>query len=64
MKNINLNLGGLIGALICGGIVAIVVFSDIDQANKNGSTRMIIPALLGGAFAGNYLWEWAVKKRK
>jgi hypothetical protein len=63
VKNIDLNPGGLIGALACGGITAAVVFSSIDAADTGrGPYKFIIFALIGGAFAGNFLWGLVFKK--
>ncbi len=63
MKNINLNAGGVIGSLACGGIAAVVVFSNVDPADTGrGPYRLIILALIGGAFAGNFLWGLVFKR--
>lgn len=63
MKNIDLNAGGLIGALACGGITAAVVFATVNPANAGrASAKFIIVALVGGAFAGNFLWGLVFKK--
>jgi hypothetical protein len=65
MKNIDLNIGGLIGALACGGIAAAIVFSTLDTANSGrGPYKLVIFALIGGAFAGNFLWGLIFKKPK
>lgn len=65
MKNIDLNAGGLIGALACGGI-ATAVIALVDPANPakggRGPATVIVLALVGGAFAGNFLWELVFKK--
>jgi hypothetical protein len=56
MKNIDLNPGGLIGGLLCGGIAAAIIFSN-DDANKAGrSAKLAILALIVGATVGNFLW--------
>ena len=57
MKNINLNAVGLIGALVCGGIAAGIVFLTFDIAQSGRPVRWVILALIGGALAGNFLWE-------
>jgi hypothetical protein len=65
MKNIDLNIGGLIGALACGGIAAAIVFSTLDTTNRDrGPYKLIIFALIGGALAGNFLWGLIFKKPK
>jgi len=64
MKNMNLNPGGLIGALIGGGIVAYFVFRNIDiNTAGRGSYRAPMFGLIGGAFAGNFVWGKLFKKR-
>ena len=63
MNNIDLNIGGLIGALVCGGIAAAIVFSTLETTNSGrGPFKLIIFALIGGAFAGNFLWRLVFKK--
>jgi hypothetical protein len=64
MKNINLNPGGLIGALACAGIYAAIVFSSVDIM-KTGfwPFELTVVALIGGAFAGNFLWGLVFKPR-
>lgn len=63
MKNIDLNVGGVIGALACGGIAAVVVFSTFDAMNSGGGPyKLVILALIGGAFAGNFLWGLVFKR--
>lgn len=65
MKNFDLNIGGVIGALACGGIAAAVVFSTLDTTTSGrGPYKLIILALVGGAFAGNFLWGLVFKKPK
>lgn len=59
----DLNIGGLIGALACGGVAAAIVFSTHDTADSGrGPYKLIIAALIGGAFAGNFLWGLVSKK--
>jgi hypothetical protein len=59
----DLNAGGLIGALVCGGVAGAVVFSTVDLSETNrGPYRLILLALIAGAFAGNFLWGLAFKK--
>ena len=63
MKNIELNLGGLIGALLGGGIAAAVIFSQVDASTAGrGDFKAPIIALIAGAFAGNFLWDKIFKK--
>lgn len=64
MKNVNLNLGGLIGALIGGGLVAYFAFRNIDiNTAGRGVYRAPIIGLVGGAFAGNFLWKKLISGR-
>jgi len=65
IMNINLNVGGLIGALACGGLVGAIVFSSLDRTSVDrGPYWVIIVALIGGAFAGNSFWSRVFKKRR
>lgn len=57
MKNINLNAGGLIGALACGAIAAAIVFLTVDMQKDGRPAKLVILAVIGGAFVGNFLWE-------
>lgn len=63
MNNININPGGFIGAIVCGGIAAALIFSLVDVANSRRSPfKLIIFAIIGGAVGGNYLWGNLFKK--
>ncbi len=63
MGNVNLNPGGLIGALVCGGIAAAVVFTTVDlNSAGRGVYKLPILALIGGAVGGNLLWAAVFKK--
>jgi hypothetical protein len=65
MNNIELNVGGVIGALGCGGVAAAVVFSTVDPATSGrGPFKFCILALIAGAFVGNWLWGLLFKKSK
>ena len=65
MKNIDLNPGGLIGALACAGVYAAIVFSSVDiAASGPRPIKLITLPLIGGAFAGNFLWGLVFKKPK
>jgi hypothetical protein len=63
--NINLNAGGVIGALTGGAIgVAIVLALTQGDVNKAGPFNMImIGGLIAGAFAGNFIWANLFGKR-
>ena len=58
MSNMNLNAGGVIGALLAGGIAAAVIFTqfDVSESSRRGPAKLIILAVAGGAAAGNFLW--------
>jgi hypothetical protein len=63
MINIDLNAGGLIDALAWGGIAAAVVFATVEPANAGRTVgRIVIYAMIGGAFGGNFLWSRLFKK--
>lgn len=57
MKNIDLNFGGFIGVLVCGGIAAAIIFPNVDPM-KGGRApyKLFIVVLIAGGFAGNFLW--------
>ena len=65
MPNIDLNIGGLIGAVVCGAIVGAIVFATVNLTDSGrGPNILIILAVIGGAIAGNFLWGSFVTKRK
>jgi hypothetical protein len=65
MKNINLNPGGLIGAVLMLAAVMITVVLTSSPNNIGGLIGGIgVPALFLGAFGGNYIWGRLVKKRE
>jgi hypothetical protein len=58
--NVRLNLGGLLGALVGGGVSLAVV---LRSGNLEGlAMELVIPGLILGAVAGNFLWGWIVPK--
>jgi hypothetical protein len=59
-RNIHLNAGGVIGALLCGGIVAAILFAKFKP--DEAPVKFIIVAVVAGAFAGNLLWDSIFKK--
>ncbi|HET6882181.1 MAG TPA: hypothetical protein VFI31_18600 [Pirellulales bacterium] len=67
MKNINLNPGGLIGAIVCGGIAASFLYLRFSSGPPPESgfplKLFFLGPVIGGAFAGNFLWD-LVKKPK
>jgi hypothetical protein len=56
MPNINLNLGGLFGALAGFGAAAAIVVLAGGEARV--IARIGIFGLIGGALAGNFLWAY------
>lgn len=65
MKNVNLNPGGLIGALVVGGAAAAIVFSFLNTTHsRRGPFKLVILALIGGAIGGNFLWELVFGKKE
>lgn len=63
MKNIDLNPGGFIGAVLAGGIAAAFLFTNGDpQSAVKGKVKLCVICLAGGAFAGNFLWGLIFKK--
>ncbi|MCS7014628.1 MAG: hypothetical protein RMI91_14595 [Gemmatales bacterium] len=64
MKNIVLNPGGILGALALGGLAAVFVFMNIEKRDGNPRTKIIVLAIIGGAFAGNFLWDLLFKKHE
>ena len=58
MNNINLNAGGIIGAILMPVLVAAAVVITSRPENIGRLVGGIgVPALFLGAFGGNYLWE-------
>lgn len=60
--NINLNAGGIVGGLLSCLAAFVGVFMIADPMDDHGMYRLVIVALIGGAFAGNFLWGLAFKK--
>jgi hypothetical protein len=56
VKNIDLNPGGLVGAIASGGITALVAYSYFDPG-ADAPARLFVYSVIGGAFAGNFLWS-------
>lgn len=63
MKNIELNAGGVIGALTCGLAVGAFIFWKFAGENMGRTqSKFLIGAFIAGAFAGNFLWQCIFKK--
>jgi hypothetical protein len=56
--NVNLNVGGFIGALLGAGIALVAVFGMMgdDSDYRRGMGKLVLLGVIGGALAGNYLW--------
>lgn len=58
MKNIDLNLGGLLGGVMCFiGSVALSMLLVTSNENASEYGEFVVLAVIAGAFTGNYLWE-------
>ncbi len=56
MTNMNINPGGVIGGLLAAA--GVIAFLALNQGNVPRHTgRLIGFAVIGGAFAGNWLWS-------
>jgi hypothetical protein len=65
MNNINLNLGGVIGAVLMLIVVMVtVVFISSEDSIGGRIGGLGVPALFLGAFGGNYLWDKFISKKK
>ena len=65
MKNIQLNLGGVIGAILLTAAVIVTVVLTSNPNDIGGRMgRFGVPALFLGAFGGNYLWNRLFSKRE
>lgn len=65
MKDISLNPGGLIGAVLM--IAAVVTTVVLTSSTSNIGSRIGgfgVPALFLGAFGGNYIWDRLFSKRE
>lgn len=61
MRNIELNIGGLIGALVLGGIAGAIGFTAFDTASRRPAQVLILGVVVG-AVAGNFVWGLVFKK--
>jgi hypothetical protein len=62
VSNINLNAGGVLGALLFGAAVGLIVFGTDRSGAHPTRYRLVIGGVIAGAFAGNYLWGLLFKK--
>ena len=62
MKNMDLNVGGFLGALAGVGLAAATYFlwlapDDGQYHSTRGPAKLSVLAVVGGAAAGNFLWS-------
>jgi hypothetical protein len=56
MPRIDLNVGGIFGALVGGGAVAAILY--LADAPPRLMAKVVIFGFIGGALAGNFLWGY------
>lgn len=56
MENININAGGVVGAIVAGLIAAVVLFVLMDASAGRGPGKLVVGAIIAGAIGGNLLW--------
>jgi hypothetical protein len=56
MKNVDLNAGGLFGALACGGAVLGSAIALSDDPSDMRISKLFVMAVVGGALVGNFVW--------
>ena len=57
MKNMDLNVGGLIGALLLGALGGLIGYLAMgDGENTRPISKLLIGGVVLGAIAGNQLW--------
>ena len=58
--DLNLNLGGFLGAAIGGGTpLAVAITTGVYEGMP---ISLVVPGVVAGALAGNYLWGMATAK--
>lgn len=63
--NINLNPGGIIGAIVLGVLGCVIIFSLVDTTTAGrGVYKLAILPFIVGAFGGNFLWAAIFPERK
>jgi hypothetical protein len=65
VKNISLNPGGFVGAVLM--IAAVIIAVVLTSSTNNIGGRIGgfgVPALFLGAFGGNYIWDRLFSNRK
>jgi hypothetical protein len=56
IPKINLNVGGLFGALVVGAAVAAILY--LADAPPRLITKLVVLGFIGGSLAGNFLWAY------
>ena len=65
MKDMHLNVGGIIGGFVgLGAALAIVFMLRPKEEVGKGFGKLCIFGIIGGAVAGNFLWGLAFRKRE
>jgi hypothetical protein len=62
MKNMDLNAGGILGAILCIAVALGAVFL-IDLEDKGRFGKLVVIAAIAGGVGGNFLWEQVQKSR-
>ena len=65
MTNFTINPGGFIGALLGAGIGGVLLYMEsqsTSNATGRGASRGFLLFIVGGAAAGNYVWEFLFKR--
>lgn len=58
-KGISVNLGGVIGGLVCGGVAGAFIIPYVVEIDDIRDFKfVIVSAVIGGALAGNFLWDF------
>jgi ABC-type enterobactin transport system permease subunit len=64
MEPMKLNAGGLLGALLGGGVTGSILYAQVAALNQlqRSDVRIILVGLVIGAIIGNLLWAWVSSK--
>ncbi|MEZ6094400.1 MAG: hypothetical protein R3C03_09210 [Pirellulaceae bacterium] len=64
-ENIDLNIGGLIGALVLGGAAGSLLYLGFEEgARTRLLAKVLIGAVIAGAVGGNFLWGMMFPKKQ
>jgi len=56
MKNIDLNAGGIIGAILAAIIGGALIFTNVDPSDPGPSAKLFIVGIIAGAVGGTFIW--------